>query len=125
MASTKWHYWTECLRTFDDEDNNIIGLWKKNDVGCFIWCISSFVFHEPSNADSIVHKLPSDLEEDDLQGFPNNEISKSEILDMMCAMKSSENNDEDNVEERLTSEACELGFLYNKHRHCLCRKTEV
>jgi hypothetical protein len=30
-------------------------------------------------------KLVPDLEEDDLQGFPKEEISKSEILDMVCA----------------------------------------
>jgi hypothetical protein len=42
-------------------------------------------------------KLLPDL--DDLQSFPNEEISKSEILDMVCAMKSFENIDEDNVEE--------------------------
>jgi hypothetical protein len=34
-----------------------------------------------------------------LQSFPNKEISKSEILDMVCAMKSFEVIDEDNVEE--------------------------
>jgi hypothetical protein len=28
-----------------------------------------------------------DLEHDDLRGFPNEEISKSEILDMVYAMK--------------------------------------
>jgi hypothetical protein len=31
-------------------------------------------------------KLLPDLEEDGLQGFPNKEISKSEILDMVCAV---------------------------------------
>jgi hypothetical protein len=34
-----------------------------------------------------------------MQGFPNEEISKSEILDIVCAMRSSENLNEDNVEE--------------------------
>jgi hypothetical protein len=32
-----------------------------------------------------------------LQGFPNEEISKPEILDMMCAMRRFENIDEGNV----------------------------
>jgi hypothetical protein len=32
-------------------------------------------------------KLLADLEDDDLQGFPNEESSKSEILDV-CAMRS-------------------------------------
>jgi hypothetical protein len=36
-------------------------------------------------------KLVPDQGEDDLQGFPNEEISKSEILDMICAMRSFEN----------------------------------
>jgi hypothetical protein len=34
-------------------------------------------------------KLLPDLE-DDLQGFPNKEVSKSEIFDMVCAMRSFE-----------------------------------
>lgn len=36
-------------------------------------------------------KLLSGLEEDNIQGFPNNDISKSEILDMVCAIRSFEN----------------------------------
>jgi hypothetical protein len=52
-------------------------------------------------------KLLSDV--DDLQGFPNEEISKSVILDMECTMRSFEDIDEDN-EEWLQSNACELGF---------------
>jgi hypothetical protein len=36
-------------------------------------------------------KLLSDLEENDLRGFPNEEISKSEIPVMVCAMRSFEN----------------------------------
>jgi hypothetical protein len=40
----------DLLRTLADEDNNIIGLWKKNDyVGCYIWRISGMVFNESSN----------------------------------------------------------------------------
>jgi hypothetical protein len=31
-------------------------------------------------------KLVPDLRGNDFQGFPNEEISKSEILDMVCAM---------------------------------------
>jgi hypothetical protein len=56
-------------------------------------------------------KLLPDLE-DDLQGFPNEEISKSEILDMVCAMTSFENFDEDNGEEWLQSDGCELIFQH-------------
>jgi hypothetical protein len=33
-------------------------------------------------------KLLPDLENDDLKSFPNEEISKSKILDMVCAMRS-------------------------------------
>jgi hypothetical protein len=33
-------------------------------------------------------KLLPDLENEDMQGFPNKEISKSEILDMVCATRS-------------------------------------
>jgi hypothetical protein len=37
-------------------------------------------------------KLLPDLEEENMQGFPNEQISKSEILDMVCAMRSFEKN---------------------------------
>jgi hypothetical protein len=43
-------------------------------------------------------KLVPHLENDDLQGFPDEESSKCEILDMVCAMKSFENVNTDNVE---------------------------
>jgi hypothetical protein len=35
--------------------------------------------------------LPDIEEEGDLQGLPNEEVSKSKILDMVCAMRSFEN----------------------------------
>jgi hypothetical protein len=44
-------------------------------------------------------KLLPHLEENDLQSFRNEGISKSEILDMVCTMRSFENIDEDNVVE--------------------------
>jgi hypothetical protein len=62
------------------------------------------------------HKLLPHLE-DDLQGFPNEEISKSKILDMICAMKSFQNTDEDN-KEWLQSDACELGFQHMMNKNC-------
>jgi hypothetical protein len=37
--------------------------------------------------------------EDDLQSVPNEEISMSKILDMVCAVRRFENIDKDNVEE--------------------------
>jgi hypothetical protein len=43
-------------------------------------------------------KLLPHLEEDDLQGFPDEVISRSEILDMLCAMGSFDNINEDNIE---------------------------
>jgi hypothetical protein len=51
-----------------------------------------------------------DPEDKDLQGFPNEEISKSKILDTVHATRSSENVNENNIEERLQSDACELGL---------------
>jgi hypothetical protein len=56
-------------------------------------------------------KLLPDLEENHLQGFPNEETSKSKILDMVCAMRSFKNV-EDNTEEQLQSEMCEFRFQY-------------
>jgi hypothetical protein len=40
-------------------------------------------------------KLLPDPDDDDLQGFPKEEISKSKILDMVCAMSSSGNINEE------------------------------
>jgi uncharacterized protein YeeX (DUF496 family) len=54
-------------------------------------------------------KLLPDLE-DDLQGFLNEEISKSEILDILCAMRSYKN-----VDEWLQSDACDVGFQRKTH----------
>jgi hypothetical protein len=66
-------YQADFLRTLANEDDSIIALWRKSDgVGCYIWHISGMVFHESSNADSIIwRKLLPDLEDDDMQGFPN------------------------------------------------------
>lgn len=36
-------------------------------------------------------KLLPDLEDDDIQGFPKEEIKMSQILDMVCYMRSFEN----------------------------------
>jgi hypothetical protein len=45
-------------------------------------------------------KLLPDLEEDKLQDFPNEEISKSKIPVMVCAMRSFEGIDDDNIAVR-------------------------
>jgi hypothetical protein len=42
-------------------------------------------------------KFLPDLEEDDLQGFSNEEASKSKIFDMMCAMRSFENTNKETL----------------------------
>jgi hypothetical protein len=63
-------------------------------------------------------KLHPDLD-NDLQGFPNEEISKSKVFDMVCATRSSENVAEDNVEEWLQSDACELGFQHMTDTYCI------
>jgi hypothetical protein len=61
-----------------------------------------------------------------MQGFPNEQISKSEILDMVCAMRSFEKNQWRNVEEWLQSNACEVGFQHQTDRCqcCHCCETE-
>jgi hypothetical protein len=47
-----------------------------------------------------------------LQGFSSKEISKFEILDMVYAMRSCKNINEDNAEEWLQSDVCELGLQH-------------
>jgi hypothetical protein len=64
-------------------------------------------------------KLVPNLEDDNLQGFPNEKISKSKIPDIVCTMISSENANKDN-EEWLQSDARELGFQHERHGHCSC-----
>jgi hypothetical protein len=59
-----------------------------------------------------LRKLLPDLTEDDLQGLPDEEINKSQILDMVCAMRSFKNADDDNAEEWLQSDMYELGFQH-------------
>jgi hypothetical protein len=44
-------------------------------------------------------KLLPDLEDNNLQGFPNEEITKSDILDMVCDIRNSENTDEGKVDQ--------------------------
>jgi hypothetical protein len=56
-------------------------------------------------------KLLPDLEKDDLQGFPNEEISKSKILVKVCAIRNFVNVNKDN-EEWLQSDVCELGIQH-------------
>jgi hypothetical protein len=46
-----------------------------------------------------------------MQGFPNEEISKSQIIAMVYAVRHFENVDKDNNEECL-DDMCELGFQH-------------
>jgi hypothetical protein len=46
----------------------------------------------------LYRKLVPYPEEDNLQAFPNKEISRSEILDMVCTTRSFENVNKDNIE---------------------------
>jgi hypothetical protein len=61
---------------------------------------------------------------DAIYGLSGAEISKSEHPDMVCAMRSSENVDEDNVEEWIQSDACELGFQNMTHTHAVNAATK-
>jgi hypothetical protein len=65
----------------------------------------------PATLVQLWRKLLADLE-DDLQGFSNEKISMSKILDMVCTMTSFENVAKHNVKEWLQSDACELGFQH-------------
>jgi hypothetical protein len=59
-VSMKRHYWADLLRTPANEDNNIIGLWKKYDnVGCYVQRISGMVFLESNNAGLTVEETSS------------------------------------------------------------------
>jgi hypothetical protein len=68
-------------------------------------------------------KLLPDLEDDDLQGFPDEEISKSEILDTVCAVRSFGNVDEITLKNGYRVMRVK-GTSSMTDRHCQCRKTE-
>jgi hypothetical protein len=60
-----------------------------------------------------VQSLLLDLEEDDLRGFISEEISRSTILDMVCAVRSLKMcGCGCNFEEWLQSNVCELSFQH-------------
>jgi hypothetical protein len=66
-------------------------------------------------------ELLQDLEKEDLQGFPNEKIIMCKFLDMVCAMRSSKNVSEDNVETCLQSDTVELGLKHtDRYGHCHC-----
>jgi hypothetical protein len=68
------------------------------------------VFCESSNAGSIVKETFPRSRKRLLTRFSKSRNQQVQILDMLCAMRSSENADKDNVEGRLQTDACELGF---------------
>jgi hypothetical protein len=75
-----------------------MALWKKMTVLDAIYSVSrAWSCVNPRTLVRSWRKLLPDIEDDYLQGFPNEEISKSKNLDMVCAMRSFENID-DNVE---------------------------
>jgi hypothetical protein len=85
-------------RTLVNEDDSIIGLWEKIMVLGAIYGVShSWSSLNPVTVVRSWRKLLPDLEEDNLQGFPNEEISRSEILDMVCVMRSIENTNEETL----------------------------
>jgi hypothetical protein len=80
ILSMKQCYQADLLRTLANEDENIVALQKKMtvlDAGCWTWSSMNPVMpFQPWR------KLFPDLDDDVLQGFPNREISKSEIFYM-------------------------------------------
>jgi hypothetical protein len=67
-------YRADLLRTLADEDNNIIGLWKKMTVLDAVYGVSrGWSSMNPVTLVRSWRKLIPNLEEDDLQGFSNEE----------------------------------------------------
>jgi hypothetical protein len=94
----KRQYQADLPRTLADEDNSIIGLWGKNDgVGCYNGVSRAWSSMNPVTLVQSWRKLLPYLEEDDLQGFRDEETRKSEILDMVCAMRSFENTNKETL----------------------------
>jgi hypothetical protein len=95
----KRRYRADLLRTLANEDNMIVIMERTTVLDAIYGASRTW---SSVNAATLVRsrrKLLPDLEEDDLQGFCNEEISKSEILDLMCAMRSFERVDEKNIED--------------------------
>lgn len=81
--SIKWCYWADLHRNLANEEINITALWKEITVSDAVYGISWHGLPWISNAGSIMKEIIPDLEDDDLQCFPNKEISKSRILYML------------------------------------------
>ena len=59
---------------------------KNGSVSPHIQCISGRVFVDPGTLVQKWGKLPPHLEDNDVQGFPNEELSKFKILDTMYVL---------------------------------------
>jgi hypothetical protein len=120
IASMKQCYWAD-LRTLADEDNNTTGLWEKNDsVGCYSQYVASWAWSSMNLVTwlQLVRKVLPDLG-NDLQSLPNEEISKSEILNMVCAVRTFENINKETSKNGCRV-MCEVGFQHMIDRHCQC-----
>jgi hypothetical protein len=69
----------------------------KDGVGCYMRQICGMVFHESSNAGSVMEETSSRPKDDDFQGFSNKEISTSTFLDMVCIIRSFDDVNSNNV----------------------------
>jgi hypothetical protein len=49
-----------------------------------------------------------------MQGLPSEAISKTKILDVVSAMRSSENSNKEKVEDWLLSAVCDVGFHHKR-----------
>jgi hypothetical protein len=67
----------------------LIALWKKG---------SGIIFQEANNATLMIEEMSSRSRRL-YQGFCNEEISKSEIFDMVCVVRSFENDIKGNIKE--------------------------
>lgn len=63
-----------------------------------MWHISG-MFCESSNAGLIIEETSSVSKEDSVEGFPIEKTIKTKILGLVCAMRSFENIDKDNIDE--------------------------
>jgi hypothetical protein len=81
--------------------------------------LQGIVSRKSSNARLTVEETFPDLKEVDLQGFPNDEISKSEIRNIIFPLRNFENMDEDD-DNRVTcsSSTIDMVFVYGANEIC-------
>jgi hypothetical protein len=61
---------------------------ENDSVGCYMSVSQTWSAVNPV---ILVQLLLTDVDDDNLQGFPNKQISKSKILDMVCTVRNFEN----------------------------------